>query len=154
MWFAANPNSLRIKIFADSCESCDSHDSQFCESCESYDSQWFAKTRIMRIIWFAWFAKTRITRIIWFAWFAILRITRIIDSHDSQNMWFAANKNIRKEKYSQRITCEWYDSQITGFILNSELNQMHHRVFSKIFMSVRMYVSYFHRNPYLPKNPI
>ena len=52
-------------------------------------------------------------RIIWFAWFAFLRITRIIDSQDSQNMWFAANKNIRKEKYSQRITCESYDSQIT-----------------------------------------
>ena len=77
---------------------------------------WFAFLRIMRIIWFAWFAFLRIMRIIWFAWFAFLRIMRMLDSHDSQNMWFAANKNIRTEKYSQRITCESYDSQITGNI--------------------------------------
>ena len=101
--FAANKN---IRVFANHMWFADSH---LCESCESYDSQWFAFLRIMRIIWFAWFAFLRILRIIWFAWFAFLRITRIIDSQDSQNTWFAANKNIRTEKYSLRILWESYD---------------------------------------------
>ena len=58
MWFAANIflceyfYSQRITCFANHANPA---------------FAWFAKMRIMRIIWFAWFAKTRIMRIIWFA---------------------------------------------------------------------------------------
>ena len=111
IWFAANLNSLRIKIFAFLRITCDSHDSHICESCESYDSQWFAFSRILRIIWFAWFAFLRILRIIWFAWFAFLRIMRIAwfawfaFLRIMRIIWFALANHANHANY-MRIMCD------------------------------------------------
>ena len=87
MWFAANIflceyfYSQRITCFANHANP---------------SFAWFAKMRIMRIIWFAWFAKTRIMRIIWFAMIRMIRklgYMRII--------WFA------KMRITMRITLSW-----------------------------------------------